>query len=111
MDAIDVQSAPGSPVPGHASEWRSPVSEQPSVDSSTGEHASLATSGHAPEEERPPTCPSCNRRLVILATHMGRDDQGRSIRRQLWGCPRGHATAYRDGGVFSSIELLASVAG
>jgi hypothetical protein len=63
------------------------------------------------DEERPPSCPSCNRRLVIIATHWIRDEQNRSLRRQLWGCPRGHATAYRTGGVFSTLELMPDVAG
>lgn len=72
---------------------------------------STVTSGtHAQDEERPPSCPSCNRRLVILATHWHRDELGRSIRRQLWGCPRGHATAYRQGGIFSAVELMPDVA-
>jgi hypothetical protein len=63
----------------------------------------------APEEERPPVCPTCHRRLVILATQWGRDDRGQSVRRQLWGCPRGHATAYRTGGAFGPVELLPDV--
>ena len=70
-----------------------------------------AAGGPVPDEERPPSCPSCNRRLVILATHWIRDDDGRSARRQLWGCPRGHATAYRNAGVFSAIELMQNVIG
>jgi hypothetical protein len=73
--------------------------------------ASAAAAGSTPEEERPPSCPSCNRRLVILATHWHRDHEGRSLRRQLWGCPRGHATAYRDGGAFTPVELMPDVAG
>lgn len=77
-----------------------------------GEHRVVAASGaSAPEEERPPSCPSCNRRLVILATHWDHDVEGRSVRRQLWGCPRGHATAYRSRGVFSAIELMPNVIG
>jgi hypothetical protein len=81
--------------------------------SGLGEHSVPAATTHAPipDEERPPSCPSCNRRLVILATHWNRDDDGRSVRRQLWGCPRGHATAYRNGGTFSAIELMPSVIG
>ena len=58
------------------------------------------------EEDRPPVCPVCQKRLVILAMHPGRDPDGRPIRRQLWGCPRGHATAYRVGGVFGPFEYL-----
>ena len=76
-------------------------------------HRVAAPAAGAPngDEERPPSCPSCNRRLVILATHWSRDDEGRSVRRQLWGCPRGHATAYRNGGIFSPIELMPSLIG
>jgi hypothetical protein len=58
------------------------------------------------EDDRPPVCPRCQKRLVILATHAAFDDLGRPTRRQLWGCPRGHATVYRTGGSFGSIELL-----
>jgi hypothetical protein len=58
------------------------------------------------EDETPPKCPLCHRRLVMLAMHWARDDQGRSIRQQLWGCPRGHATARRVRGRFSNLELL-----
>jgi hypothetical protein len=58
------------------------------------------------EDETPPKCPSCHRRLVMLAMHWVRDDQGASVRRQLWGCPRGHATAHRVRGRFSKLELL-----
>ena len=61
------------------------------------------------DDERPPACPSCNRRLVILATHWAHDEAGKPLRRQLWGCPRGHATAYRVRGVFTAIELLEDV--
>jgi hypothetical protein len=68
-----------------------------------------ATGASVVDEERPPSCPSCNRRLVILATHWNRDESGRSVRRQLWGCPRGHSTAYRSGGVFSPIEIMPDV--
>jgi hypothetical protein len=58
------------------------------------------------EDDRPPACPVCNKKFVILATHPGRDAAGRPIRKQLWGCPRGHATTYRVGGVFEAIEVL-----
>jgi hypothetical protein len=63
------------------------------------------------DEERPPSCPACNRRLVILATHWRRDDSGKSTRRQLWGCPRGHATSTRIAGMFTPIELLPDYTG
>jgi len=59
-----------------------------------------------PEDERPPLCPVCQKRLVILATQHVRAAGGERVRRQLWGCPRGHATAYRTAGRFSAIELL-----
>lgn len=61
------------------------------------------------EEERPPICPRCHKRLVILTTQWTRDAAGSSLRRQLWGCPRGHATAFRSKGSFSPIELLPDV--
>ncbi len=64
-----------------------------------------------PDDERPPMCPACNKRLVILAMHRTRDEHGEQIRRQMWGCPRGHATAYRTHGVFSSITMLADLSG
>jgi hypothetical protein len=58
------------------------------------------------DDDRPPVCPVCHKKLVILATHPGRDAAGRPVRKQLWGCPRGHATTYRVGGIFEPIELL-----
>ena len=58
------------------------------------------------DDERPPACPTCNKRLVILASHWTHDERGQPLRRQMWGCPRGHATAYRVRGVFTTIELL-----
>lgn len=61
------------------------------------------------EEERPPVCPRCHKRLVILSTQWSRDRSGKSLRRQLWGCPRGHATSLRANGTFSAIELLPDV--
>ena len=69
----------------------------------------LAPPPPAHDDERPPACPSCNRRLVILATHWARDEAGQPLRRQMWGCPRGHATAYRIRGSFTPIELLEDV--
>jgi hypothetical protein len=61
------------------------------------------------EEERPPICPRCHKRLVILSTQWTREASGASIRRQLWGCPRGHATAFRMNGTFGPIEQLPDV--
>jgi hypothetical protein len=61
------------------------------------------------EDDRPPVCPRCQKRLVILATHAAVDGSSRSSRRQLWGCPRGHATVYRIGGTFTGIEVLPDV--
>ena len=76
-----------------------------------GDHAGPIDSDDvAPiEEERPPVCPRCHKRLVILSTQWSRDRGGKSIRRQLWGCPRGHATAHRANGLFSPIELLPDI--
>lgn len=62
------------------------------------------------EDERPPVCPRCHKRLVILATHWGRDANGK-IRRQLWGCPQGHATIYRTNGAFGSFDILPDAIG
>lgn len=87
----------------------------PFVFSPTGEepaHPALSAAAVAQgDEERPPSCPSCNRRLVILATHWQTNPEGKSVRRQLWGCPRGHAVSYRMGGLFTPIELLPDVTG
>ena len=63
------------------------------------------------DDERPPACPSCNKRLVILATHSVRDESGANIRQQLWGCPKGHATATRRNGAFSPVTLLSELVG
>jgi hypothetical protein len=56
-------------------------------------------------------CPECNKRLVILATQSARDERGAPIRQQLWGCPKGHATATRRAGVFTPVELLSKLVG
>lgn len=61
------------------------------------------------DDDRAPTCPICQKRFVILATHSGRDATGAPIRRQLWGCPRGHATAYRTAGTFEPLEVYEEV--
>ena len=63
------------------------------------------------EDERPPQCPTCNKRLVILATHSVRDCPSGFTRQQLWGCPKGHATAVRRNGTFSQISLLGELVG
>jgi hypothetical protein len=69
----------------------------------------IATNEPAPaEDETPPKCPSCHRRLVMLAMQWGKDERGATVRRQLWGCPRGHATAHRTRGRFAPIQLLES---
>jgi hypothetical protein len=65
----------------------------------------------SPEEERPPLCPKCNKRLVILASQSARDENGGYVRQQLWGCPRGHATAVRRGGTFQPVEVLSELVG
>lgn len=63
----------------------------------------------AAEDERPPTCPQCSKRLVILATQSARDEAGAFVRQQLWGCPRGHATAIRRAGAFSPVTVLSEL--
>ena len=60
------------------------------------------------DDETPPKCPACHRRIVMLAMHWIKDEKGASVRRQLWGCPRGHSTAYRLRGRFSNLEILES---
>ena len=64
--------------------------------------------GPSPDPDRPPVCPVCHRRLVILASRSGRDKSGGYVRRQLWGCPRGHATASYVNGSFGEVERLPS---
>lgn len=61
------------------------------------------------EEERPPICPRCHKRLVILSTQWTRDVSGVAVRRQLWGCPRGHAMAFHVNGSFGQIEQLPDI--
>lgn len=39
----------------------------------------------------------------MIAMHPGRDAEGKRIRRQLWGCPVGHASVYRTSGHFGEI--------
>jgi len=63
------------------------------------------------DEERPPLCPTCNKRLVILASQPARDENGGYVRQQLWGCPRGHATAVRRAGIFLPVVVLAELVG
>ncbi len=60
------------------------------------------------DDDRPPYCPTCHRRLVILTTHVDRtaSASGQRNRYQLWGCPRGHATSRRVMGSFSAVEVL-----
>jgi len=58
------------------------------------------------DADRAPVCPVCHKRLVILASRSGRDAAGAYVRRQLWGCPRGHATASYASGAFGPMELL-----
>ena len=60
------------------------------------------------DDDRPPYCPTCHRRLVILTTHIDRpaSDGGQRLRYQLWGCPRGHSTSRRIMGSFSPVEVL-----
>lgn len=60
------------------------------------------------DDDRPPYCPTCHRRLVILTTRIDRtpSDNGQRLRYQLWGCPRGHATSRRVMGSFTPVEVL-----
>lgn len=62
-----------------------------------------------PEEDRPPACPRCHKRLVILSSHWSRTPAGTTIRRQFWGCPRGHAAAYRTNGVFGPVHEYSDI--
>ncbi len=87
-----------------------PVSDQ-LVESTTPSIQSSLPGSTPVDDERPPQCPSCNKRLVILATHSVREQSGEYARQQLWGCPKGHATAVRRGGSFSPVELLGELAG
>jgi hypothetical protein len=84
-----------------------PVSDV--FEESTSVSPDTATSLAGADDERPPLCPSCNKRLVILSTQFSRDESGASVRQQLWGCPRGHATATRRAGSFSPVTLLAEL--
>ena len=61
------------------------------------------------DDERASACPSCHRRLAIPAMCWAHDEAAKPRRGQLWVCPRGHATAYRVRGVFTTIELLEDV--
>ena len=58
------------------------------------------------DDDRAPSCPVCNRRLAILSTQTTRDGNGDLARRQVWGCPRGHAVAHRTNGTFGPIRVL-----
>ena len=87
-----------------------PVSDQ-LVESTNASMQSALPVSNGVDDERPPQCPSCHKRLVILATHSVREQTGEYMRQQLWGCPKGHATAVRRGGSFSQVELLGELAG
>lgn len=71
--------------------------------------ASVAGRGTAGGPDRPPACPRCRRRFVILASRSGRDGTGAYARRQLWGCPIGHATVDYVNGIFGRIEILPEI--
>jgi hypothetical protein len=86
-----------------------PVSDLSADPPSTNVQPTAPLAGQ--DDERPPLCPRCNKRLVILATQPARDDSGGYIRQQLWGCPRGHATAIRRAGIFQPVTLLAELVG
>lgn len=71
---------------------------------------STPPSDAAPSDDSPPVCPVCTRRLVIIGMRAGRDETGVRIRRQLWGCPFGHATTLRTAGAFGPFDILADPA-
>jgi hypothetical protein len=95
-------------------EWRTPVSDTLLI-----ETKHLEPAGQEPprpfdvatEDDRPPVCPRCHKRLVILSSQWTRSASGASIRRQLWGCPRGHAAVYRTNGLFGQVETLPDAVG
>lgn len=103
-------SDPVPPEPDDHAEWASAVSGTiPTATIPARQQQPLPVSriaGGPPEEERPPVCPRCHKRLVILSTQWVRTASGSSVRRQFWGCPRGHAMAYRTNGAFGPVELL-----
>lgn len=69
---------------------------------------------HSPlqrNDNKPPPCPACRRGFVMIAMHPGRDAAGNRVRRQLWGCPVGHASVYRTGGRFGDIDLFVETGG
>ena len=81
---------------------------QPPAETDPDPALSLA-SGAAPNADRPPVCPVCQRRFVILASRFRSVASSVTIRLQLWGCPRGHATADYAAGAFEPIEILPAV--
>lgn len=58
------------------------------------------------DDDRPPYCPTCHRRLVILTTQVAMAADGTAYRYQLWGCPRGHSTSRRVAGSFQGVQVL-----
>ena len=70
-----------------------------------------ANSSPSQDDDRPPLCPRCHKRLVILATHAVRDETGAAVRQQLWGCPKGHSSATRRAGTFSAVTVLSELVG
>jgi len=46
---------------------------------------------------------------VIITSRSARDDTGVYIRRQLWGCPRGHALVDYSDGAWGPIDVLPEV--
>jgi hypothetical protein len=89
-------------VTGQSSEQQTVVSDSFTFSAPSESTANPTVAG----DDTPPKCPSCHRRLVMLAMHWIKDEDGASVRQQLWGCPRGHATAHRLRGRFSGVELF-----
>ena len=54
---------------------------------------------------QPLAYPACHRRLVIISSRSGRTGAGAFVPRQLWGCPREHATAEYAADTFGAIEV------
>ena len=66
----------------------------------------VVASEASPDADRLPACPVCHKRLVILPARSGGDASGAFVLRQLWGCPRGHATTDYVAREFGPIEVL-----
>lgn len=78
------------------------VGERPGLALLCSGAAGSSSPDHDPEQT--PRCPACGRRFVMIAMHAGCDATGQRTRRQLWGCPVGHAAVYRAGGRFGAVD-------